>query len=72
MYRSSKIHHVLKRYDFFMSEHNDVLLIEDDEPTNCMKAMSDNESKRWLQARKSEMDSCMITKYGSWLINLKG
>ena len=39
--RSSRIHHVLERYGFLMSEHNDVLLIEDDEPTNYQEAMSD-------------------------------
>ena len=55
--RSSMIHHVLKRYGFLVSEHNDVLLIEDDEPTNYVEAMSNIDSKKWIKAIKSEMDS---------------
>ena len=55
--RSSRIHRVPKKYGFLISEHNDVLLIEDDEPTNYEEAMSDIDSKRWLETIKSEMDS---------------
>ena len=40
-----------------MNEHNDVFLIKDDEPTNYKEGMSDINSKRWLEAIKSEMDS---------------
>ena len=46
--RSSRICHILERYEFLM---------KDDEPTNYKEAMRDIDSERWLEAIKSEMDS---------------
>ena len=48
---------MLERYGFLMSEHDDVLLIKDDETTNYEEAMSDIDSKKWLKAMKSQMYS---------------
>ena len=45
--RSSRMHQIPDRYTF---------LIEDDEPTSHKEAMCDIDSKRWLEAIKSEMD----------------
>ena len=51
------MHHVPKRYGFLINEHNDVLLVKDGEPANYKDAMSNIDSKRWLEAMKFEMDS---------------
>ena len=48
LHRSSRMHQIPKRYGF---------LIEDDEPTSYEEAMYYIDSKKWLTAMKSEMDS---------------
>ena len=40
-----------------MSEHDDVLLIEDEEPTNYEEAMFDIDFEWWIETMKSEIDS---------------
>ncbi|KAJ8766289.1 hypothetical protein K2173_022348 [Erythroxylum novogranatense] len=40
-----------------MNEQNDVLLIEDNEPTTYEDVLKTSESEKWLHAMKSEMDS---------------
>jgi hypothetical protein len=44
------------RYELFMKAENDELLMLD-ESTNYMEPISDIDSKKWLKAIKSEMDS---------------
>ena len=51
------MHHVPKRYGFLINEHNDVLLVKDGELANYKEAMSNIDSKRWLEAMKIEIDS---------------
>ena len=46
----------------------EVMLLDHDEPTNYEEAMMSPDSTKWLEAMKSEMDPCMRTKYGLWLI----
>ncbi|KAJ8773530.1 hypothetical protein K2173_005776 [Erythroxylum novogranatense] len=41
----------------FVNEQNDVLLIEDNEPTTYEEVLKSSESEKWLHAMKSEMDS---------------
>ena len=48
LYRSSRMHQIFEKHGF---------IIEDDEPTSYEEAMCDIDSKRWLEAIKSEMDS---------------
>ncbi|KAJ8761673.1 hypothetical protein K2173_004449 [Erythroxylum novogranatense] len=55
--RSRRIRSVPERYGFLMNEHNDVLLIECDEPTTYEEVLKSSESEKWLHAMKSEMDS---------------
>ena len=55
--RSSRIRHVPERYGFLITEHNDVLLIEDHEPRTYDEALNSSDSEKWLTAMKSEMDS---------------
>ena len=42
-----------KRYGFLISEHKDILLIEDDEPTTYEESLNSSKSKNWLIAMKS-------------------
>ena len=46
--RSSKIRTVPERYGFLISEQNDILLVEDDEPTTYEEYMNNSESEKWL------------------------
>ena len=48
--RSSRIRHPPQRYD-------DVFIINNDEPTTYNEVLLDKDSKKWLQAMNSEMDS---------------
>ena len=48
---------VPERYAFLISEQNDVLLVENDEPTTYEESLNSSESDQWLTAMKSEMDS---------------
>ncbi|KAJ8753578.1 hypothetical protein K2173_022819 [Erythroxylum novogranatense] len=57
IHRSRKIRSVPERYGFLVNEQNDVLLIEDDEPTTYEEVLKSSESEKWLQAMKAEMDS---------------
>ena len=55
--RSSRIRHEPERYyGFLLTQSGDVMLV-DDEPLTYQDAMNSPESKRWLEAMKSEMDS---------------
>ena len=54
--RLSRIHTVLERYGFLISEQNDVLLIEDDEPTTYEEYLNNTKSNKWLIAMKSKED----------------
>ena len=55
--RSSRIHTGPERYGFLISEQNDVLHIEVDEPTTNEEHLNSSKSDKWLIAMKSEMDS---------------
>ena len=55
--RTSRIHSVLERYGFLISEQKNVLHVENDEPTTYEESLNSSESDQWLNAMKSEMDS---------------
>ena len=55
--RSSKICRVPERYGFLISEQNDILLIEDDEPSTYEEYLNSSKSNKWLKDMKLEMDS---------------
>ena len=45
------------KYSFLTSEHNDVLLIENNEPINYRKVLNSSKIDKWLEAMESEIDS---------------
>ncbi|PKI76919.1 hypothetical protein CRG98_002706 [Punica granatum] len=55
--RSSRIRHEPERYGFLVSQDNDVLLIDNDEPTTYAEAVIGPDSEKWLEAMRSEMES---------------
>ena len=57
LYRSSRTHIPIRRYDLLMTGNNDVLVIENDEPICYKEVLKSSESDKWLKAMRSEMDS---------------
>ena len=55
--RSSRVRMIPERYGFLISDHDDVSIIEDDEPTTYEDVLNSLETDKWLGAMKSEMDS---------------
>ncbi|KAK8597114.1 hypothetical protein V6N12_065590 [Hibiscus sabdariffa] len=55
--RSTRERHEPKRYGFLVTTHGDVILVDQDEPKTYQEAMSSPDSKKWLEAMRSEMDS---------------
>ncbi|KAK8701846.1 hypothetical protein V6N13_020224 [Hibiscus sabdariffa] len=54
--RSARERHVPERYGFLVTTHGDVILVDQDEPTD-QEAVSSPDSEKWLEAMRSEMDS---------------
>ena len=56
--RSSRVRHEPERYyGFLLTQTGDVMLMDNDEPLTYKDAKNTPDSKRWLDAMKSEMDS---------------
>ncbi|KAK8564850.1 hypothetical protein V6N12_058430 [Hibiscus sabdariffa] len=55
--RSTRERHEPERYGFLVTTHGDVILVDQDEPKNYQEAVSSPDSKKWLDAMRSEMDS---------------
>ena len=55
--RSSRIHHEPKRYGFLITDDKTIELVDQGEPTTYHEAMMSPDSKKWLQAMNSEMQS---------------
>ncbi|PKI69439.1 hypothetical protein CRG98_010142 [Punica granatum] len=55
--RSSRIHHEPDRYGFLVTQDNNVLLIDNDEPTTYAEAVIGPDSEKWLEAMRSKMES---------------
>ena len=55
--KSTRIHREPNRYGWLVTQDEEVLLIEDDEPSTYEEAVASNDSEKWLEAMKSEMDS---------------
>ena len=55
--RSGRIRHEPERYGFLLTQCGDLMLIDEDEPLAYQDAMNSPDSKRWLEAMKSEIDS---------------
>ena len=54
--RSDRVRRQPERYSFLLSDHDDVVLIED-EPTSYQEAVMRPDFEKWLEAMRSEMES---------------
>ena len=45
------------RYEFLITDDNDVLIVDQSEPTSYQEAINSPDSEKWLEAMKSEMQS---------------
>ena len=55
--RSGRVRSEPERYGYLVSQTEDILLIDEDEPATYSEAMAGPESEKWLKAMNSEMDS---------------
>ncbi|KAL4346937.1 hypothetical protein GQ457_17G010170 [Hibiscus cannabinus] len=55
--RSTRERHEPERYGFLVTTHGDVILVDQDEPKTYQEAVSSPDSRKWLEAMRSEMDS---------------
>ena len=61
--RSSRARHEPERYyGFLLTQDDDVMLIDNDEPLTYQEAMNSPDPERWLEAIKSEMESMYQNK----------
>ncbi|KAK9008932.1 hypothetical protein V6N11_080408 [Hibiscus sabdariffa] len=49
--------HEPERYEFLVTTHGDVILVDQDEPKTYQEAVASSDSEKWLEAMRSEMDS---------------
>ncbi|KAK8640337.1 hypothetical protein V6N13_008093 [Hibiscus sabdariffa] len=55
--RSTRECHEPERYGFLVTTHEDIIFVDQDEPKTYQEAVSSPDSKKWLEAMRSEMDS---------------
>ena len=55
-------HEPERYYEFLLTQDGEVMLMDQDEPLTYQDAMNSPDSKRWLEAKKSEMDSMYQNK----------
>ncbi|KAK8515201.1 hypothetical protein V6N12_019249 [Hibiscus sabdariffa] len=55
--RSTRERHEPERYEFLVTTHGDVILVDHDEPKTYQEAVASPDSEKWLEAMRSEMDS---------------
>ncbi|KAL4340867.1 hypothetical protein GQ457_08G032070 [Hibiscus cannabinus] len=58
--------HVPNRYGFLVTTHGDVILVDQDKPNTYQEVVSSPDSKKWLEAMRSEMDS--MSKNQVWTL----
>ncbi|PKI67475.1 hypothetical protein CRG98_012059 [Punica granatum] len=74
--RPGRIHHEPERYGFLMTQDNDILLVDNDEPTTYAEAVIGLDFEKWLEAMRFEMESIytnqliMIMTSGKWMSKL--
>ncbi|KAL4297238.1 hypothetical protein GQ457_12G012730 [Hibiscus cannabinus] len=57
--RSTRERYEPERYGFLVTTHGDVILVDQDEPKTYQEAVASPDSKKWLEAMRSEMDSML-------------
>ncbi|KAK8590017.1 hypothetical protein V6N12_024403 [Hibiscus sabdariffa] len=60
--RSTREHHVPKRYGFLVTTHGDVILVDPDKRKTYQEAVLSPDSKKRLEAMRSEIDSMSVNQ----------
>ena len=55
--RSDRTRQIPVRYEFLIIDDNDMLIVDQSEPTSYQEAINYPDSEKWLEAMKSEMQS---------------
>ena len=55
--RSDRIRHQHENFSLLLSDHGDVMLVDQNEPTSYQEAIKSPDSEKWLDAMRSEMES---------------
>ncbi|KAK9028401.1 hypothetical protein V6N11_068206 [Hibiscus sabdariffa] len=55
--RSTRERHEPERYGFLIMTHEDIILVDQDEPKTYQEVVSSPDSEKWLEAMRSKMDS---------------
>ena len=55
--RSDRTRQILMRYGFLITDDNDVLIVDQSEPTSYQEAINSPDFEKWQEAMKSEMQS---------------
>ena len=55
--RSSRTRHNPERYGFLITDNNDVMIVDQSEPTTYQETIESLDFVKWLEAMKSEMQS---------------
>ena len=55
--RSDRIRHQHENFSLLLSDHGDVMLVDQNEPTSYQEAIKSPDSEKWLNAMRSEMES---------------
>jgi hypothetical protein len=65
--RSERAHRATDKLNLMITGERDILLLDNDEPMTYAEAMMDPDSEIWQSAMRSEIDSWMTIKFGTWL-----
>ena len=60
--RSNRVRNVPLRYDFVIENDNTPHIIENDDPTIYSEAVMSNDSDKWLEAMKFEIDFIYVNQ----------
>ncbi|PKI78603.1 hypothetical protein CRG98_000980, partial [Punica granatum] len=75
--RSGRIRHEPERYGSLVTQDNDILLVDNDEPTTYAEAVTGPDSEKWLEVMRSEMESMILLAivnyydYEIWQMDVK-
>ena len=70
--RSSRTSHNPERYGFLIKDNNDVMIVDQSDPTTYQEAMESLDFDKWLGAMKSEMQSMYDNQVRTLIDALEG
>lgn len=62
MHKSERRRHQFERDGFLMTQHDDVSLMDHDEPTTCEEVITSLDTKKQLEAMRSEIEFMFVNQ----------